>query len=506
MQRKGISSVANRLSRALSRLFYIFFSLSFAWLLNHIVTRGWYGYKEVPLLWCVICALVLVMLIWHLIKNNEAALEKHCRTITAVFLAVMFVLQIVVGHMLRYEPVFDVDAIYGGGIEWAETGSFPSYYEYFGYFFNNFGGLYFFYAVFSIAHALGFSDYYMAAVTINSLLSLCTMLLTGDIGRRLLGPRGRFMAYTLFLMSPPFYFIAPAFYTDALAMPFPALVYWLYLQAKETTDHKKRGVLFCLMGLAGTVGILIKPVVLIVFVAAAIDAFLNWDWKRAILISSVAFLFLLAGSAGLYGTIYKHLDRTEAEKSRTPILHWVMMGLKGDGMYNPEDYEFTRSFDNKEEQKAALLDEIGVRIKERGFNGMVELFTTKSEICFGDGTYGLQDCLGGTRDGKSGLLEWILSDGQHYTTYQHICTGILLALYVLMITSGAQEVFHRSSCSFHVLTPRLAVFGLLLFLMCWEARWRYFSSYVPLIFVSSMQGIDSFSTMLHKAKMGCKIV
>jgi len=174
-----------------------------------------------------------------------------------------------------------------------------------------------------------------------------------------------------------------------------------------------------------------------------------------------------------------------------------MMGLKGDGMYNPGDYEFTRSFDDKEEQKAALLDEIGIRIKDRGFNGMVSLFTTKSEICFGDGTYGLEDCLGGIRDHDSKLHEWILSEGRHYSVYKHICTGVLLALYVLMIVSATQEVFCPNSRTFQFLVPRLAVFGLLLFLICWEARWRYFSSFIPLIFVSALLGMERFSILMR---------
>ena len=182
----------------------------------------------------------------------------------------------------------------------------------------------------------------------------------------------------------------------------------------------------------------------------------------------------------------------------------VMMGLKGDGMYNPGDYEFTRSFDDKEEQKAALLDEIGIRIKDRGFHGMVSLFTTKSEICFGDGTYGLSDCLGGIRDHDSKLHAWILSEGRHYSVYKHVCTGVLLALYVLVIVSGLQEVLCTGSDSFQYLAPRLAVFGLLLFLMCWEARWRYFSSFIPMIFVSALLGMDTFSNLLQRIR--CRMI
>lgn len=73
-----------RLSRTLARLFYIVFSLCFAWLLNHIVTRGWYGYQEVPLLLCIVCALALLSFFWRLITRYVDALEKRSFEITTV--------------------------------------------------------------------------------------------------------------------------------------------------------------------------------------------------------------------------------------------------------------------------------------------------------------------------------------------------------------------------------------------------------------------------------------
>ena len=39
-----------RITKTLSKWFYILFSLSFLWLLNHIVTGGYYEYREVPIL------------------------------------------------------------------------------------------------------------------------------------------------------------------------------------------------------------------------------------------------------------------------------------------------------------------------------------------------------------------------------------------------------------------------------------------------------------------------
>ena len=43
----------------------------------------------------------------------------------------MFIIEIVLGIALRYDPLWDVGAIHKGAIEWVETGTFENYYEYF---------------------------------------------------------------------------------------------------------------------------------------------------------------------------------------------------------------------------------------------------------------------------------------------------------------------------------------------------------------------------------------
>ena len=477
----------------LIRLFYGAFALCFAWLTVHIVVNGgwyYYGYNEVWLLVCIALALTALLWMGRLVSAYQAALEKHAGVITAVFLAGMAALQMAMGLRLRYQPVFDIDALFGGAAEWAETGSFASYYDYYASFFNNFGGLRFLYLVFRLARALGVRDYYLAATAANCLLSVGTMFVTGQTARKLFGVRGQIMAYGLFAVSPPFYFIAPAFYTDALSMPFPILTYWLYLLAKEQPRRKTRLALYGLMGCAAALGAQIKATVVIVCIAIVIDGMLTWSRRRTAVMAVLAAVLLLLGQAGLEHTIYRHLDRDQAERERTPLLHWVMMGLTGTGMYNPDDYAFTRSFSDADEQDAALKAEIKARLRDLGVDGLVRLLTTKGNICFGDGTYGLSDCLGGEPLSRTGLREWLLPGGAHNGAYRHICTGVLLALYGLMILSAAQDAFSPRRGTAGVLVPRLAVFGLLLFLLCWEARWRYFSNYVPLIFLSSLPGID----------------
>ncbi len=489
----------SRASSGLARLFYAFFALCFTWLFFHIVVNGgYYNYQEALLLFCILSALILIMFCGREFQKHEAFLDRHGRLISVCFLSLMFVLQIIFGLRLRYKPVFDVDAIFGAAVEWAETGSFPSYYEYYSYFFNNFGALRFLYQIFRLTRALGSSDYFLAATLANGLLSVLTMFVTGSVAHRLLGAGGRVTAYLLFLLSPPFLFIAPAFYTDALSMLFPVLIYWLYLLAKEQPTLRRRLVFYLLMGLAASLGIQLKPTVAIVLVAIVIDAALFGSWKRLLPMAAIVLSIVILGQLNMSAAITRHLDRDMLEHNRTPVLHWVMMGLKGSGGYNRADYEFTRSFDDPDERDRAIRTEIKTRLDSLGAAGLVKLLSKKSDICFGDGTYGLSDCLGGKEQQETRLHELLLKGGKYYDIYRHVCAGVLLAMYVLMIASGWQEVFQRGSGSLAALVPRLAVFGLLLFLLFWEARWRYFSNYIPLIMLSALLGLEPFCRAMDR--------
>ncbi len=476
------------------RFFYGFFALCFFWLTAQITRHGgwyYYGYTQTGLLAATALALGVLALVWRLIKKYDAALAQHSRAITAAFLMFMAGLQLLMGLRLRYRPVYDIDAVFGGAVQWAETGSFSDYYDYYYAFFNNLGGLRFLYWVFRLARAFGVRDYYLAATVANGALSLTTMFATGQAARKLLGVRGQMMAYALFALSPPFYFIAPAFYTDALSMPFPILTYWLWLAAKERPRRRDRLALYALMGLCTALGAQIKATVIILFIAVVLDGLFKGQWKRTAAIALIVSAALLLGQADLEHTVYQHLDQAEAEQRRTPLLHWVMMGLGGNGMYDPEDYAFTQSFTDRDEQRAALKAEIVRRVRELGPAGLIRLLTLKGNILFGDGTFGLSDCLGGEPLTETKLREWVLPGGVYNGLYKHLCTGVLLALYLLMVAASFRDALSPWRETFPVLIPRLAVFGLLLFLLAWEARWRYFSNFIPLIFLSALPGLDT---------------
>ena len=486
----------------LSKIVYALLAVCLTWAVAAVFVNNFYSYSPIILALLSSAAFLMIVSAWLFIRKNETFFTKHIRLFTLGFFLFMGAIQIAMIFPLRYKPVFDVDALFGGAAEWTTTGDFTSYHVYFGMFHNNWGGLLLLRLVFGLAKLLGISNFYLVASIFNSALSLSTMYLTGSVCQKLIGVRGRVMAYFLFTISLPFYFIAPAFYTDALTMVFPILILRLYLAAREQKNTAKRLLAFALMGIAAGVGYGIKATVIIMLIAVVIDAVLFWDFKKYAPLIPISVIAVLLCSLAVQGAIYRHLDRSEAERFEIPILHWVMMGTAGNGFYNGDEYEFTKSFADPAERETAVKERLQERLKSYGVRDYAGLFTVKLDIDFGDGTYGLSDCLGGKLKKSNALHEFLLNNGAHRDAYKHICTGVLVALYVLLIASCVLDVI-RTGPTLKMLAPRLALFGLLLFLLFWEARWQYFSNYVPVIMVSAVIGLDQFACKFGKRKVKC---
>ncbi len=479
-----------RISFGLSKALCAALALLFTWAIAAVFLVNYYSYCLPILAVLAAASLFLIVLVWQLIKKHEALLGDNRKVIAWGFFLFMGIIQIIMIFPLRYTPKWDVDALFSGASEWGMTGDFASYHEYFSYFHNNWGGLILFRAVFGIARLFGVKDYFIVASLFNSALSISTMYLTGCVCEKLIGIRGRLTAYFIFSISLPFYFIAPAFYTDALTMVFPILIFRLYLAAREQEKLIKRLLIFALMGLAAGVGYGIKATVVIMLIAVIVDAVLNQDLKRLVPMLPITAILMLACSLAAQGIIFRHLDRREAKRLETPILHWVMMGSVGNGTYNRNEYAFTKSFEDPAERRNAVKGRLLERQKSYDIGDYAELFTRKLDIDFGDGTYGFSDCLGCPHGDDNALQSFLVKDGEHHAVYKHTCTGVLIALYIPLIASCVLDVIGKHAPR-DMFAPRLALFGLMLFLLFWEARWRYFSNYMPMIIVLAIAGLES---------------
>lgn len=431
-------------------------------------------------------------LLWALnqvLDKCSAWLERRYDAVLGIFAAGMFLAEYLFALQLRHGVWFDVEAIFSGAVEWVETGSFSSYYEYFGYFPNNLGGLTFLYGLFRIAALFSWTDYYAVSALAASVMLTAAMAVVSLICRRLAGARCGVLALVVFLLSPQYWFLGGAVYTDVLSMLFPILFFYLYLRYQDS-EKGKRVPWFVCMGLSMAVGSEIKGTVLIVAVAVLLHVLLRRGLFRALKVGVWVLGITAAVSLVLNAFLYTtQLSREEAEEHSTPLLHWVMMGLQGDGLYNPQDYEFTRSLP-VEGRNAALLEEIESRIREKGPAGMIGHILRKSALDFGDGTYGADDFLKIQPYGDTPLHQIVLQDGSLYNWYRGYTTAMHLAILAYLVLGACNLAAGQRPKQAEERFPLyLAVFGLWVFLMVWETNRRYFSNFAPVMIACGVMAV-----------------
>ncbi len=480
----------NKISNSLTRIFYLLFAICFTFVVLDSLFKNPYHKTKYLIPLTVLCVVVLY-LVYMILRKYSKALDKNYKIILIVFAAIMFIIELIIGNLMKCDLTFDIGSLHKAAIEWVETGTFKSYYDYYSYFPNNLGGMTFLYIFFKLGSFFGIKNYFSTGVFVMSIMIVSIMVLVSLICKKFCGARNGIFALALFALSPQVYFIGGSIYTDTLSMLFPVLLFFLYLMSKEKSGAKKFAV-YLLMGLAAGIGCMIKFTVIIIVIAVIIYMCLHEKLfdiiKAAVCMIGITVLITALLNSYMYSV---HLDKDLAEKNNTPVLHWVMMGLKGNGAYNPADYELTRSLDYKIRDEY-LRQEIATRLNDRGFSGICELIALKSARDFGDGTYGIADTLSYPPERDTVFQDWVVYTAKHYSVYSHIATAVHMAIMIFMLALTYVFIFNKKRpLSDDLFVPYLTIFGIWLFLLFWESNRRYFSNFAPMIFICACAGIET---------------
>ena len=499
----------NRIKINLSQFTAVIGSILFLFLAGSLLFHN----PSFPVWGGAVAFLCILLYFLRRTQGKEAFCDKIYPYCLIGFVILFGILQFSRIEELRFQPSFDLDAIYGGAIQWLETGSFPDYYDYFDWFPNNLGGLTFLYVLFRIGTVFS-GDYFLIAAYGNGLLLLLALVITSLTARKVFGSRHGLLTLLVSVCFLPFSFMADAFYTDSLSLLFPVLLFYLSLFT-DVPDRKKKVSIYLLSGFAATIGIFVKPTVGIMVIAIVLSFLFQKKWRKAGGYVLAVGLIYLVFSLIFHNYMYSvHLDPGLAAMKNTPSLHWIMMGLTGNGGYNPADYEFTRSFRNPALRNQALWSEIGNRISENGVTGMLALYARKLYCCFGDGTLALSDFLDDSPVHSSWLHSFILYSGEKYHSYQTVCNMVFYALLLLLIIATVSCVRRFASQpsaaadapmqdpAAALQAPVLASIGITVFLMHWETSARYITNYVPVLLIVSVYGIECLqkSTVLSALK------
>lgn len=266
---------------------------------------------------------------------------------------------------------------------------------------------------------------------------------------------------------------------------------------------RSRLLRFCLMGMLILLAFRIKGSVLILLIACGIFFFFRFSLKdflrcAACLIASFA-VASMVWNAGVRAL--KIIPDEYYYEEQFPLTHWVMMGLKGKGGWNNEDVnEFTMTFSNYDERRAAVNEELMRRLDALGPTGLIKQFYNKATTyTWNYGTCYAERYLGDIGDKPTRpnfLHSFVLTKGENH----HILYLFTQSYWLLLFgftASGYIATFRRDSARLPCLLT-LALVGCMVFFMIWETHPRYVLHFTPLLLLIATTQLESFADFLRQ--------
>ena len=371
-------------------------------------------------------------------------------------------------------------------------------------------------AVLKINDSVGifFENYcLMAIVILNCAISTSSAVLIYKTGKKLLNEKYAFLGYLLgvcMLVLSPWNVIC---YSDPLALFFPVFIFWLYF-SRERNLYKK----YLLIFLLGYLGFCIKPQVLIAVIAIVCVELLRHlsdlrqkeFWKKAGKLAAMALAMLLTVSK-LLSVMYSLEGFAIDREQRFGIPHYLMLGLNEErtGRFSDEDVAFSRQFSTGKELTKANFSEAGRRIKSMGAAGLMRHLSEKMLVNYGNGTFSwggegtfyMDRKLPPNRDVSLRLRHFYYNEGLKYQVFYGGEQTLWLMVLTLIFLQTVLAFRDRKRADDRYLVLILALVGLTVFELLFEARARYLYPYVPVYILAALYGLEALNGFWRRRKV-----
>ena len=443
---------------------------------------------------------------------REERLARAARVAVPAFLAALFALHLCLGYLMAYTPSGDNAMLIGASRMLAQTGSLdgnPDYGLYLSRFSNQWGFLLMLSAVFRLLGAVGLGGMLYPLVVLQAALLAAGVWALLAMARELSGARGEMALLASLACFFPLYLAAAVLYTDTFSMPFVLLTLRCGLRVPRARTGKAR--LTAALGCAvfAVVGAQIKPTVLIALIASCIVWLLSLRPRQALACALLCACLTASVSLGVKAFMLERvLDRAVYAQEHTPAIHWVMMSIPtGDNPYgglNNGDYAITWGMMDDGATQEEVMASILTRMKDRIYtlrypNRLFAAALRKNAAGMADGTFGMTEMLDDGPVRENVISSFVLEGRAHYIAYSAVCCGMWLAHLALAALGCARDIRNRDV---RAAMPAVAMFGMMLFLMLWEARGRYAFAFTPVLLLLSARGQAAVSGALDARLRG----
>ena len=416
-----------------------------------------------------------------------------------------FLLQVYTIYNYYFRTGWDVDVVYNmvrqivKGVNNIDTGYFSRYP-------NNLFLLYIFSIIRKIDLRFGILDTsigIMGFVIVQCILCAVTGYLLYKIILMLLNRKWAWVGWGSYIalvgISP--WISIP--YSDGMGLIFPTAILYLYLKKFERNFMER--IKWFLISLIAWWGYNIKPQCFVIFIAVLVCEGIRYIiYRKKNIINFLMAVLGLVIAALIVNICISSLGlKLDSEKAFGPE-HFIMMGLceEHSGLYCEESVQYSASFETKNERRDANISEIFNRVKNLGLAGLAKHLVKKTLVNYSDGTFfweGEGNFYNQTYEYKNRIFSpWIQS--YYYCTGANQYKWVLFAQGSwLFVLTGLLGVIWKKGFKNHdkLFVPLLALIGLNLFVLLFEARSRYLFTYIPIFIIVSTVGWNNVVCFLN---------
>lgn len=440
-------------------------------------------------------------------KYVEKLTRKQCNILLFVYFVITFVMQIYLIQKIFFLSGWDVGQLRVATdqiIKGLKLNRGNSYNYYFQEYPNNLFLLFIFVLISNVSSLLNIDAHLLMAIVGALSVNISIIMLVKIVGKVTKNKNICILSIfvgTLFLMFSPWIVIP---YSDTYAMLFTISILYFYFNKENINKYIWLSILIIL----SLIGYKIKPTVIIVLIAIVIIEFWHWlfNRKKITFVKIIKYICSIVLGISVYGVVdisLKHFLGYEKNTAiEMPMTHFMMMGMneKTRGIFFYDDVEYTMSYKGISNKKKANIDKIKQRMNDYGIRGYAQLLVDKSLINYDDGSFawGIEGnfYLKIFNKNKSNILKEIYyNEGNYYSYFE----TFLQCMWILILVMSLFSIFGIKN--YKLLTIHLAIIGITLFLLLFEARARYLLLYAPYYLI--MFSIGSFN-LLKVLKYKCK--
>ena len=470
-------------AETLRRVFYICFAVCFAWLFGNVVFNNMhFSYAIVPTIVSTVVWLGLFFLLAWASNRYAAFLCAHEKICLAAFFILLFITQVFFYMQLASYPTRDLEPVFRGAYTYAIAGKMDEIQiDYFYKHPNNLPFTVLLTFLFRVARKFGmdaYESYIALASAFNGVCLAAGYWFTYLCARRLKNVHTGFTALGILYLCLPLQFLISVCYTDTTTLLFAPFALYLYLCARVQPHLMRKLLLYAAMGAVMGLGTQIKYSVAFTVIALAIDALLSGKWKHALAATGGLVLGFLLWGAVFNSFVYAHvLDKTLARDAATPFSSYLMMSMHGDGAFNAADRQFAWSFATKEEKETAIRAQIQQQMQSYTPASFAVFLNQKAVRSFGSANMEYDFTAANSPMQQGFFVECISKGGRWYEACGIVTQGWHIAVYLLCIACAIHAFRRKNHAAF---VPLVSLFGLLLFLLIWEASQRYLVNYTAM--------------------------